>query len=176
MCIAQISEFTYPCTTAAWAPNGKYVVIGSQDDKTGCGVWDIDGRMIHNFSDEHSKIRANDLAISPDGTRLVVVSETSVVVFDFQSYDKICEWREDDVKLTSVNISPDSQRMLISMNPDTIKLMEIDTSEVIKTFYGHSQKEFIIRSSFGGANGNFVVSGSEGTSRCSNITLPTLNN
>jgi WD40 repeat protein len=161
----RIQDFTYPCTTAAWAPSGKHVVIGSQDDKLGCGVWDIDGNQIHNFCDDGSKIRSNDLAISPDGQRLVIVSETLITVFDFESYEKICEWRSEEAKLTSVTISKDSQHMLISMNPDKIKLMEIDNGEVIRDYEGHSQKHFIIRSTFGGADENFIVSGSEGKLR-----------
>jgi hypothetical protein len=68
------------------------------------------------------------------------------------------------VKLTSVTISKDSRHMLISMSPDEIKLMEIDTGETVRTFKGHTQKQYIIRSAFGGASDGFVVSGSEGKS------------
>ena len=138
------------------------MIIGSQDDKIGCGIWDLDGRLVHNFCEDGFKLRVNDLAISPDSQRLVVVSESSVIVFDFTSYEKICEWQLDDVKLTSVTISQDSRHMLVSMNQDIIKLMEIDSGEVIQRFEGHQQKQFIIRSAFGGADENFVVSGSEG--------------
>ncbi|KAH8731743.1 WD repeat-containing protein 26 [Phaeosphaeriaceae sp. PMI808] len=161
VCMQYISDFTYPCTTAAWAPSGKHVVIGSQDEKYGCGIWDLEGRQIHNFCEDGSKIRANDLAISPDGQRLVIVSESSIVVCDLTSYEKRGEWHLSDVKLTSVTVSQDSRHILISMNPDKIKLMEIDTGEVIQTFEAHQQKQFIIRSAFGGADENFVVSGSE---------------
>jgi hypothetical protein len=52
--------------------------------------------------------------------------------------------------------------MLVSMNQDMIKLMEIDTGNVIQQYEGHKQKQFIIRSNFGGAGENFIVSGSEG--------------
>jgi WD40 repeat protein len=163
-CIQCITDFTYPCTTAAWAPSGKQVIIGSQDDKIGCGIWDLEGRQVHNFCADGSKLRVNDVAISPNGQRLVVITETSIVVFDFPSYERICEWQLDDVKLTSVTISQDSRHMLIGMNPDVIKLMEIDSGEIIHQFEGHHQKEFYIRSAFGGADENFIVSGSEGKS------------
>lgn len=160
-CILCISDFTYPCTTAAWAPDGRHVVIGSQDDKLGCGIWDLSGRQVHNFCEDGSKLRANDLAISPNGERLVVVSEHSIAVFDFVSYKKLCEWHPDS-KLTSITISQDSRHMLISMNPDMVELLEIDSADLIQKFEGHQQKQFIIRSAFGGADENFVVSGSEG--------------
>jgi hypothetical protein len=52
--------------------------------------------------------------------------------------------------------------MLISMNPDMVELLEIDSADLIQKFEGHQQKQFIIRSAFGGADENFVVSGSEG--------------
>lgn len=63
-----------------------------------------------------------------------------------------------------MTIDKDSRYMLISMNKDKIHLMEIETGELIKEFDGHSQQNFIIRSAFGGADQNFIVSGSEGTS------------
>lgn len=166
-CISVITDFTYPCTTAAWSPSGKHIVIGSQDDKLGCGIWNLDGHQIHNFCSDDAgglKIRANDLAISPDGRRMVVVSESSISVFDFTTYEKLYEWPVDDMKLTSVTISQDSRHMLVSMNHNRIELMEIDSGEIIKTFDGHRQKQFIIRSAFGGADQNFIVSGSEGVS------------
>lgn len=160
-CIQYFNEFTYPCTTAAWAPNGKHVIIGSQDDKLGCGIWSLDGSLIHNFCTPGGRLRANDLAISPNGERLVVVAENSIIVFDFTTYEKLCEWQVEDVKLTSVTISQDSRHMLVSMDLDKIRLMEIESGEVIQRFSGHAQRQFIIRSAFGGADENFVVSGSE---------------
>jgi WD40 repeat protein len=137
-------------------------VIGSQDVKWGCCVWDLSGHCVHHFE---QKIRATDLAVSPDGQRLVLILDDRIIVYDFTSYAKICEWHLDGVKLTSVNISQDSRHMLISMNDDKIKLMEIDSGEVIQRFEGQVQKQFIIRSAFGGADENFVVSGSEGMSQ-----------
>lgn len=130
----------------------------------GCGVWDLNGDLIHNFSDDNAKLRANDLSVSPNGERLVAITESSIVVFDFVSYEKIAEFQLEDMKLTSIKISQDSRHMLVSMSPDQIKLMEIDTGDVIQRFEAHAQKQFIIRSAFGGADENFVVSGSEGES------------
>jgi WD40 repeat protein len=43
--------------------------------------------------------------------------------------------------------------------------MAVDSGAVLRSFEGHAQKNFIIRSAFGGASEGFVVSGSEGLSR-----------
>ena len=160
-CIQHISDFTYPCTTAAWAPSGKQVVIGSQDDKLGCGVWDLNGNELYNFCRDGAKLRANDLAITPDGQRLVVLTDHSINIYDFQTYEQLRTWKVDEDKFTSVSISRDSRRCLISLNTDKVHLIDIETSDVLQRFEGHEHKEFVIRSAFGGANQNFVVSGSE---------------
>lgn len=117
---------------------------------------------MHAFRDDG--LRVNDLAVSPDGSRLVAILESRILVYDFATYEKLCEWHLDDLKLTSVTISQDSRHMLISMNKDQIKLMEIDTGELVQRFEGQVQQQYIIRSCFGGADENFVVSGSEGKS------------
>jgi hypothetical protein len=64
--------------------------------------------------------------------------------------------------LTSVSISRDSKYMLISQNPNWIRMVDIDSGEEVRVFEGHVQEQFIIRSSWGGANEAFVASGSEG--------------
>lgn len=127
----------------------------------GCSVWDLDGNLKHNFADD-GKLRVNGLALSFDGQRLVVITESAIVVFDYATYERIAEFQLDGTKLTSVTISQDSRHMLVSISPDQIKLMEIDTGDVIQRFEAHAQKQFMIRSAFGGADENFVVSGSEG--------------
>lgn len=159
LCLFTISEFTYAVSSAAWAPNGQTFVIGSQDIQLGLGLWNLQGEKIYEWKED--SLRVHDLAISPDGQRLVVLLEQRIFVYDFVTREKLCEWALEDVKLTSINISRNSHHMLISMNDNKIRLMDIDTGEVLQSFSGQKQTEFIIRSAFGGANENFVVSGSE---------------
>ncbi|KAF2841192.1 WD40 repeat-like protein [Patellaria atrata CBS 101060] len=157
--ITNVGEFTYAVTSAAWAPNGQTFLIGSQDASRALCVWNLNGDAVYQFQEEG--LRVYDLAISPDGQRLVVLEETRILVFDFVTKEKLVEWRIDDVKLTSVTISADSRRMLVSMNESKIRLMDIDTGQILQGFDGNRQSNFIIRSSFGGAGEGFVVSGSE---------------
>ncbi|KAF1809622.1 WD40 repeat-like protein [Eremomyces bilateralis CBS 781.70] len=157
--LINLDRFTYAVTAAAWAPDGETFVTGAQDTDCALCVWNLQGERLHMWTEDN--FRVYDLSLSPDGQRLVVLLEMRIQVYDFASRKKICDWNQSDYKLTSVNISQDSQHMLVSMNDDTINLMVIDTGEVVQGFYGHKQSKFMIRSAFGGANENFVVSGSE---------------
>lgn len=157
-CQVCISDFTYTVTTAEWAPNGEGIVIGSQDTKYGLALWDTAGNLVHKWNEE---IRVHDLAITADGSRLAVLLESRILVYDFVTKEKIGDWMFDDVKMTSVTMSQDCQHMLISMIDSKIMLMDIDTGEVVQRYANHIQTQYIIRSSFGGADESFVVSGSE---------------
>jgi hypothetical protein len=78
-------------------------------------------------------------------------------------YRKLDDWPMED-KLTSVNFARDGD-LLVSMNEGRIFTMDVTTGDILSRYEGAVQKEYVVRSSFGGANENFVISGSEG--KCS---------
>ena len=108
--------------------------------------------------------RAQDCAISPDGQRLVVAdSEKHIYVYNFHTYEK--EYSQTfPARLTCVTVSRDSRQMLVNLSSGEIQLLDIKTGDPIRTFDGQEQGNYIIRSCFGGAAENFVLSGSEGES------------
>jgi WD repeat-containing protein 26 len=156
-----LSDFTYAVTTAAWCPDGDTFVTGSQDSEVALCIWNMNGDRVYLWKEEN--LRVHDLSLSPDGRRLAVLLETRILIYDFVTREKISDWAIDDVKLTSVNISPDSRQVLVSMNESRIHLLDIETGAFLQSYEGQRHTQFIIRSSFGGANGTHVVSGSEGT-------------
>lgn len=52
--------------------------------------------------------------------------------------------------------------MLVNMADGEVQLIEIETAEITRRFLGQKQREYVIRSSFGGADENLIISGSEG--------------
>lgn len=156
-----IDQHREPVTTATWAPDGQSFVTASLErrDSTLC-LWDLQGRRLHKWSNDY---RVQDCAITPDGQRLVVVStEKGIFVYDFHTKEE--EYRLDlKINLTCLTISRDSKQMLVNVVDNEIHLLDIETAVLVKTFRGQKQGQFVIRSSFGGAAENFVISGSEGT-------------
>lgn len=131
------------------------------------------GESIHVWK---SGYRVQDCAISADGRRLVAAdTEAKIHVYNLHTYD------EDyclplPSKPTSVAISQDSRHVLINLAEGEIQLVDMETTAVVRRFKGQKQGEFVIRSTFGGAAENFIVSGSEGEyliHRCSRMTLTT---
>lgn len=125
-------------------------------------LWNLNGRSAYSWAINY---RIQDCAISPDGQRLVTISsERQIFVYNFVT-------REEEysillkTKMTCLNISRDSRYMLINTTDNEVQLIDIETAEIVKRFPGQKQGDFVIRSSFGGADENLVISGSEGTIR-----------
>lgn len=154
-----INHHSQPVTSAAWAPDGESFVTGSLDNQSQLCHWSVKGQAIFTWPGSY---RVRDCAISPDGQRLVAISaDKRLFVYDFvtrvEQYSLSLK-----LDLTSINISRDSQYMLVNMSDSEIQLLDIETAEVVRRYTGQKQSEFMIRSTFGGAAENFIVSGSEG--------------
>ncbi|KAI4096564.1 MAG: hypothetical protein L6R37_006941 [Teloschistes peruensis] len=158
-CIMQIDHHNEPVTTAAWSPNGKSFVTGSLNGTHRLCLWSLStGRQLHNWPVDY---RVQDCAITPDGRRLVAISsQCQIVVYNFDT-------REEEYsillqsRMTCITVSRDGRYMLINMSNGQIQLIEIETREFVRRFEGQVQGEYVIRSCFGGADENLVISGSE---------------
>lgn len=106
--------------------------------------------------------RVQDCAITPDGRRLLAADvEEKIHVYNFMTHEEeYCLTLKS--KPTSVAVSKDSRQMLVNLSEGQIQLIDLETTNVIRRYQGQKQGSFVIRSTFGGAAENFVVSGSEG--------------
>ncbi|KAL8933952.1 MAG: hypothetical protein Q9216_006140 [Gyalolechia sp. 2 TL-2023] len=156
--ILKIDHHGQPVTTAAWSPDGQSFVTGSLNGNHRLCLWSVNGHPMYNWSVDY---RVQDCAISPNGKRMVVISsESQIVVYNFEtreeSYGILMKSR-----MTCIKISRDSQYMLVNMANSEVHLINIETAEIVRRFLGQQQGEFVIRSTFGGADQNLVISGSE---------------
>ncbi|KAJ5146514.1 uncharacterized protein N7515_001078 [Penicillium bovifimosum] len=157
-CLLTINHHRQPVTAAAWAADGESFVTASLDAEAQLRHWGMRGQSLHTWK---GGFRVQDCAISPDGRRLVAAdTEAKLHVYNLHTY-------EEDYclplpsKPTSVAISKDSRHVLINLAEGEIQLVDMDTTAVVRQFKGQKQGLFVIRSTFGGAAENFVVSGSE---------------
>ncbi|KAL0946759.1 hypothetical protein HGRIS_012935 [Hohenbuehelia grisea] len=81
-------------------------------------------------------------------------------------YDMAERQVESSIRLegqcTSIKVSQNSQYALINHTPNEIHLWDLHAGIFARKFTGQQQGEHVIRSCFGGVEGNFVISGSEG--------------
>ncbi|OAX83082.1 hypothetical protein ACJ72_02570 [Emergomyces africanus] len=159
-CILTIDHHHEPVTSAAWAPSGDSFVTGSLDSQSQLCLWSVSGESLYKWSGQY---RVRDCSISPDGRWLIAISiEKRIYVYNFETR---AEEYNMTIKLdlTSVNISRDSRYMLLNTSECEMQLIDIESREVVRQYLGQKPGSFnyIIRSTFGGAAENFVVSGSE---------------
>lgn len=155
----KIDHHANPVTAAAWSPDGQSFVTGSLHGNHRLCLWSMSGHPIYNWSVDY---RVQDCAISPNGKRMVVISsECQIVVYDFETREELyCILVKS--RMTCVKISRDSRHMLVNMANSEVHLIDIDSAGIVRRFLGQQQGEFVIRSTFGGADQNLVISGSEG--------------
>ena len=162
MRLVQIDHHNQPVSTACWAPDGESFVTGSHDKQSQLCLWTLDGQPSFNWAVDY---RVQDCAISADGQRMVTIStERQIYVYNFVT-------REEEYsillrsKMTCLSISRDSKYMLVNMADNEVQLINIETAEIIRRFLGQKQGTYVIRSTYGGADENLIISGSEGQSQ-----------
>lgn len=92
---------------------------------------------------------------------VTISSEKQITIYNFAT-------KEEDYSMllrsnmTCVSISRDSRYILVNMADDEVQLIDIETAEIVRRFLGQKQRSNVIRSCFGGADENLIISGSEG--------------
>ncbi|EDO01314.1 hypothetical protein SS1G_03788 [Sclerotinia sclerotiorum 1980 UF-70] len=155
----KLPRFSEPVTCCVWAPDGQSFVIGSLGNTKNLCQWSLNGDLVYDWGREH---RIRDIAMTPDGNKLVAIEHmTHIYVYNFVTRE--LEYELDlKVQLCSISISQNSRHLLVHCCTGETRMLDVETGETVRSFIsGDKGGEFIIRSSFGGANESFVVSGSE---------------
>jgi WD40 repeat protein len=185
--VCYADHFDYPVTAAAWLPDSQTFVVGTQGSRRPLGLYSLRAAgssnggsvlrnpEIHSWRDppwdaalkegQVNSFRITDCAIDSSGSRMVATTiDNRILLFSLDAasgYGKLAEWIMDD-KLTSINFSADGDLLLINMNEGRVLALDSETGEIVCRYEGAVQKDFVIRSAFGGAGQAFVISGSEG--------------
>lgn len=85
---------------------------------------------------------------------------TVMRIADREIIDYVADIKASDV--TSLKLSHDGQRVLVSCAPDELQVFGLDPHlHMLRKFVGHVQSRFLIRSAFGAPKDRFILSGSE---------------
>ncbi|KAG6880248.1 hypothetical protein C0992_001816 [Termitomyces sp. T32_za158] len=104
------------------------------------------------------EVQSGDAAAA--GAAAARASENRMIIYDLTTKQVESSIRLEG-ELTSVKVSRDSRFALINHAPDEIHLWDLDAGQLSRKYTGQRQGRHVIRSCFGGYDGNFVVSGSE---------------
>ena len=155
-CVRTFEGHQNPVSVCAWLSHSEAFVTAGMDKEI--LIWSPTGVILHQFNEN----RIYDLAVTPDGKKLIAICTAKMLhIYDLDEKVEttyICLQTD----LTSVHISSDSRYALINTAAQEVELWDLNECGIVRKFVGHQQKNYVIRSCFGGANENFVLSGSEG--------------
>ncbi|KAH8881530.1 WD domain-containing protein [Thozetella sp. PMI_491] len=162
-CIKVLDRFVEPVSSCVWAADSRSFILGTFDVTKSLSQWDLRGERVFNWPKKH---RTQDLAASPDGRWLVAMDEQShLYIYNLATRELEYEM-ELKSRATSISVSHDSRFLLVNQVDGIAQLIDIASRESIQKYTGGMGGEYTIRSSFGGANESFVISGSEDGNLC----------
>lgn len=157
-------------SSACWLPTPNTGFVSGGLDKK-INLYDEKGEIVHVWETE----RIYDVKVSNDAKYVIAIStESGVYIFDLATKERLALLHLE-YELTSLNISKDSSRMILSCSPKVTrgtsvpqqsKSMEVQEWSIpdlrlLCKLKGQKQGEFVIRSCYGGGSEQFVLSGSE---------------
>ena len=159
-CIYMTKQQQTPVSSATWAPDSKSFITASPDRVSQLVLYDLNGQELRHWDINY---RAQDVAITPDGSRLIASS----VDQDLFVYSVSNQQEQQRIQLTSritcLSISRDSKFVLANLACGIVQLIDIENGlHIVRNFVGQKQGKCVIRSCFGGVDENLIISGSEG--------------
>ena len=81
---------------------------------------------------------ANEIAYSPDGTKLAVASDIGIWIYDAQTGEEVNFITDGKSPIHTVAFSPDGKRLVSDIDYGSICLWDVETGAKIRWFWGHS--------------------------------------
>ncbi|KAL1916136.1 uncharacterized protein VTP21DRAFT_6140 [Calcarisporiella thermophila] len=154
-CIRTIQRHTDQVTSCAWLPDGQRFVTAGMDKNL--YLWSIDGTMLHRWTTG----RIISLAMDPRGEFVVGVCYDRRIR-RYNLIDRVEEnYIQESEPITSLSLAADGRHVLVNLKSSELHLWDIQDRLLLRTYTGHRQGEFEIRSCFGGHSQRIIASGSE---------------
>jgi WD40 repeat protein len=90
--MCEISGFGAPATAACWLPDGETFVVSTLATDYSIGTYSITDSQAVPGGFRESNLRVFDLALSPDMSRLVALTEQQIIVYDYATKHRIGEY------------------------------------------------------------------------------------
>ncbi|CAI0426714.1 unnamed protein product [Linum tenue] len=158
-CLSTFGGHGFIVSSCAWFPDSKQLVCGSSEPGKGIYVWDCDGKEIKSWKGRRMP-KVSDLAVTPDGEHLIVVSDKEIRKFNVETSTE--QLILEAHSITSLSVSTNGDYFIVNLNSQEIHLWDVACKwDKPLRFVGHKQDKYVIRSCFGGLNSSFIASGSE---------------
>ncbi|ORX50115.1 WD40 repeat-like protein [Hesseltinella vesiculosa] len=144
-------------TCCAWLPDGAHFFSGAFD--MSLILWNVNGSVVSKTDVK----RLVDMKLSEDGSRLVTIDKASFVSMYQVDHLQLKLVGQFPEKSQSISLTRDGRYLLTNVqSPDEIHLWDLDRRCIVRTYVGHEQGEFVLRSTFAGYQERYILSGSEG--------------
>ncbi|CAO3608245.1 unnamed protein product [Cunninghamella echinulata] len=145
-------------TSCVWLPDNEHFISGACDKNM--ILRNIDGNIVRQLPSQ----RLLDMKITQEGTRMATMSyENTITIYDIDNLQlkEICQLQES-CSIGSISLSQDGKYILASIKcHNEIHLWNIEDQSLDKKYTGYHQGEYVIRSTFGGPQESFILSGSD---------------
>ncbi|KAL0945873.1 hypothetical protein HGRIS_012156 [Hohenbuehelia grisea] len=149
------------CEAAAFSPDGKHIVSGSND--TTIRIWDTEsGQQVGDALSGHTGW-VRSVAFSPDGKHIVSGSDdTTIRIWDTESGQQVGDALSGHTGwVRSVAFSPDGKHIVSGSDDTTIRIWDTESGQQVgDALSGHTGW---VRSVAFSPNGKHIVSGSDDT-------------
>ncbi|KAG2213245.1 hypothetical protein INT46_002466 [Mucor plumbeus] len=148
-------------TSCVWLPDNQHFISGACD-KVLC-LWDSEITLSQPMT-RWPVQRTTDMKMTEDGKRFVTIGlDKCISVYDVDGL-KITETVkiQEEGTITSLTLSKDGRYALVNVqDAQALHLWDLEERFMVHKYTGQRQNTYIIRSTLGGHNESFVISGSE---------------
>jgi WD40 repeat protein len=146
-------EFAGSVSSVAFSPDGRSVLIGSNDAR----LWEVTtGREIRRFGGASGSVES--VAFSPDGGSILTAGNDKIArLWDVATGREIRRFEGHSEEIDSVAFSPDGRSVLTGSWDKSARLWDVATGQEKHRFEGHSS---IVSSVAFSPDGQFILTGS----------------